>query len=172
MNLKYFIPVSLFLAICAQATDTVTPLDVKMGLWEATTVTTMSGELPMTPEQLAKLTPEQRASLQKAINPEPHTDTHKECVTKEKLNKDLMFGSDREGCSRTITTSSSTKLEAKLHCDSEQAQTDGTIVMDVLSSESVKGDMDAVVMAKKHPMHMHVSFTSKYLSSSCGSVQP
>ena len=172
MKLEYFILVTLLVVSCAQAGDTPTSLDVKLGLWEVTTTTTMSGQAPMPPEKLAKLNPEQRASLKKSMAGPPSTDTHKECVTSEKLKKSLLFGEDHEGCSRTFVTSSSTKIEAKLHCQRDQAQTEGTMKLDVLNSESVKGDMDAIVTSGKRTMNMHVAFSSKYLTSSCGSVEP
>jgi Protein of unknown function (DUF3617) len=41
--------------------------NIKPGLWEVTTNPKMSGQMPIPEEQLAKMTPEQRARLQAAM---------------------------------------------------------------------------------------------------------
>ncbi len=158
----------------ARAADKITPLDVKLGLWEVTTTNSMSGEIPIPPEKLAKLTPEQRARLEASMAKltAPTTDTHKECLTKEKLDKDLLFAEDRQECTRTIVNSSTVRLEAKIHCEDEETKTDGTLALNVENSDSVKGNMEAVVISGKRTMKMHITFATKYLAASCGTIKP
>ncbi len=174
MRCKIIFAVLLCAALSVQAADRVTPLDVKVGLWEITTTHSMTGQIPMSPEQLAKLTPEQRASLEKGLGNVvgPTTKTHKECITREKLEKDLVFGTDRPGCSRTVLTSTSNKFEAKLHCEEKGSKTDGTLVLDVLDSEKGQGTMEAVASNGERTMNVHVSFSTKYLAAACGDIKP
>src|SRR5690242_9544509 len=53
-----------------QAATKMQPLNVKPGLWETTVTYSMAGELPMSPEMLKKMTPEQRARLEEAMKAE------------------------------------------------------------------------------------------------------
>jgi hypothetical protein len=176
MESKFAFALIFFVALTARSADTITPLNVKPGLWEMSVTHSMSGAVPISDDKLAKLTPEQRARVEAAMGQAglgaPATDVHKECVTKEKLEKDRAFGSDRKGCTRTILTSSSTKLEAKMHCEEDQRKTDGTLFLEVVSSDNVKGNMDATVSSGSRTMNMHFTFNSKYLGSNCGDVQP
>jgi hypothetical protein len=176
MESKFAFALIFFVALTARGADTITPLNVKPGLWEMSVTHSMSGAVPISDDKLAKLTPEQRARVEAAMGQAglgaPATDVHKECVTKEKLEKDRAFGSDRKGCTRTILTSSSTKLEAKMHCEEDQRKTDGTLFLEVVSSDNVKGNMDATVSSGSRTMNMRFTFNSKYLGSNCGDVQP
>src|SRR5271170_8464285 len=43
------------------AADEIQPLDVKLGLWETTWTSQSAGQVPIPPEAMANLTPEQRA---------------------------------------------------------------------------------------------------------------
>jgi hypothetical protein len=176
MESKIVVALVFFVALTARGADTITPLNVKPGLWEMSVTHSMSGALPISEEKLAKMTPEQRARVEAALGQAgigaPATDVHKECVTKEKLEKDRAFGTDRKGCTRTIVNSSSTKLEAKMHCEEDERKTDGTLILELVSSDNVKGNMDATVSSGGRTMNMHFTFNSKYLGSSCGEVQP
>ena len=50
------------------ATDKYEPLNVKTGLWEVTTTVSTSGQMPIPPDLLAKLTPEQRAKFEQQMS--------------------------------------------------------------------------------------------------------
>jgi hypothetical protein len=58
----------LLLSLTVMAADKIQPLNVKLGLWETTHTTTTSGQMPIPPEMLAKLTPEQRAKMEEYDN--------------------------------------------------------------------------------------------------------
>lgn len=44
------------------------PLNVKTGLWESTTTSTTSGQMPLPSDMLAKLSPDQRARIEARMN--------------------------------------------------------------------------------------------------------
>ena len=151
-----------------------TPLNVKTGLWESTTTTTMSGQLPLSDELLSKLTPEQRARFEarlKANSPDKtHTFTNRNCLTKEKLERGL-FGPNEKECTETVLNSSSSKLEVKLACQSEGMKSEGTMLIEALGSESAKGSGNMTVTGGGHTMNSKTSFSAKWLGPSCGNVK-
>jgi hypothetical protein len=88
----------------SRAVDKNQPLDVRLGIWEITTVSDVSGiEIP--PEELAKMPPEMRAKMEAALKANmpkgPTSTTRKSCVT-EKLTITSMFGDTaKSNCRRT-----------------------------------------------------------------------
>src|SRR3954470_7011546 len=106
----------------ALAADKFVRPNIKTGLWEITTTHTMTGmpAMPAIPaEALARMTPEQRAQIEehmKSMSGAPTTTTRKDCLTQEKLDKDMAFDEHRQECTRTIISSSTTMTEMKIHC--------------------------------------------------------
>src|ERR1019366_3829941 len=88
-----------------------------------------------------KMTPEQRARVEAAMKGGPSTDVRKECIKKEKLEKHSAFSNNRGNCTRTVVNSTGSKLEVKIHCAEKQASTDGTLVLETVGSDRVKGTM-------------------------------
>lgn len=177
MSYKMFFAVVMFSSLTLWAADSVTPLNVKEGLWEVTTTHSMSGMPPIPPEVMAKMPPEQQARMAAAMAQRgvgtPKTDVRKSCVTKEKLEKHMAFDEDRKECTRTVVSSSSNHLEMKIHCEYKEhgMTTDGNLVMDVLGAESTKGTMHAVSTGSGNKMNIDVTFSSRYLGPSCGDVK-
>ena len=90
MNLKIISRI----ALCAVAVTTLvhaadyTKPNIKPGLWEVTVTPKMSGEMPIPDDQLAKMTPDQRAKVEamvKGAGSKPHV--YKDCMTPEKIAK-------------------------------------------------------------------------------------
>ena len=171
---KIFLALIVFSSLILWAADSITPLNVKEGLWEMTVTHSMSG-MPATPnippDVLAKMPPEQRARIEAAMKGGPSTDVRKECITKEKLEKHSAFSNNRGDCTRTVVNSTGSKLEVKIHCEEKQASTDGTLVLETVGSDRVKGTMQAVTNANGHTMNMNFTFSSKYLGPACGDVK-
>ncbi len=165
----------IFLALTLWAADNIAPLNVKEGLWEVTVTHSMSGMPAMPnipPDALAKMPPDQRARIEAMMNGQPSTDVRKECITKEKLEKHSAFSANRGDCTRTVVSSTGSKLELKFHCEEKQSSSDGTFVMEALASDNVKGTMHSVIKTSSgKTMNMDFTITSKYLGSACGEVQ-
>ena len=123
------------------------------------------------PDVLAKMPPEQRARVEAAMKGGPSTDVRKECITKEKLEKHSAFSNNRGDCTRTVVNSTGSKLEMKIHCEEKQSSTDGTLVLETVGSDRVKGTMQSVTNANGHTMNMNFTFSSKYLGPACGDVK-
>lgn len=169
-----FLALIVFSSPSLWAADSITPLNLKEGLWEMTVTHSMSG-MPATPnippDVLAQMPPEQRARIEAAMKGGPSTDVRKECITKEKLEKHSAFSNNRGDCTRTVVNSTGSKLEVKIHCEEKQSSTDGTLVLETVGSDRVKGTMQSVTNANGHTMNMNFTFSSKYLGPACGDVK-
>jgi hypothetical protein len=171
----------VLIALCSSsvfAADKIVPPNIKTGLWEITETHTMTGMPPMPaipPEALAKMTPEQRAQMEahmkNSFGGGPKTTTRKYCVTKEKLEKDTVFGDNRNECTRTVLSSSSTMTEVKIHCTEKDMTSDGTFKFEALTPENVKGAVRMITTGHDRTMHMDFDFVSKYLGAACGDVK-
>ncbi|MGA2360569.1 MAG: hypothetical protein ABSF66_16325 [Terriglobales bacterium] len=87
---KFLLALVVFSSLTLWAADNITPLNVKEGLWEMTVTHSMSGMPAMPdipPDVLAKMPPEQRARMEAMMKGGPSTDVRKECITKEKIEK-------------------------------------------------------------------------------------
>ena len=159
----------------AMADDEKIPLDVKLGLWETTTTHTTAGAPPIPQEMLDKLTPEQRAKFEerrKARSGQPQTHTQRSCLTKEKLEKHYLFADDREmHCNRNIVSATRRKIDANVECTNAMGiQVNGTVKVDSPDPETANGTIHMVTVGNGNSMTFGSTFKSKWLSSTCGSV--
>ncbi len=175
MRTKCLVAVIFFSALALWAADNIVPLNVKEGLWEMTVTHSMTG-MPATPnippDALAKTPPDQRARIEAMMNGAPSTDVRKECVTKEKIEKHSAFNANRGDCTRTVVSSTGSKLEVKFHCAEKQSSSDGTFVVEAIGSDNVKGTMHSVTNTSSgRTMNMDFTISSKYLGPDCGDVK-
>lgn len=145
------------------------PLNVRLGTWETTFTSSVSGAPPIPQEMLDKMTPEQRAKFDAAMGKmasgTPRTRTSKSCLTKEKLEKDPF--NDRKSCTETVLNSTSSKMEIQEVCTEEDAKTDSRIRIEATDSENVKGWVQTIVTGSGKTMNINGTFTSKWLGAAC-----
>ena len=175
MRTKLLLALVVFSSLTFWAADKITPLNIKEGLWEMTVTHSMTGMPAIPPEALAKMPPEQRARAEAAMKQSgmggPTSDVHKECVTREKLDKQSAFSDNRKECTRTVLNSTSSKLEIKVHCEEKQSSTDATLLLEAVTSDNVKGSMQSVTNTSGRTMNMNFTFSSRYLGPVCGEVK-
>jgi hypothetical protein len=175
MRTKFLLALIIFSSLTFWGADKLTPLNIKEGLWEMTVTHSMTGMPAIPPDTLAKMTPEQRARIEAATRQSgmggPTADVHKECVTKEKLDKQSAFSDNRKECTRTVLNSTGSKLEIKVHCEEKQSSTDATLLLEAASSDNVKGSMQSVTNTTGRTMNMNFTFSSRYLGPACGDVK-
>jgi hypothetical protein len=179
--MKLSLALALLAGTAAWAADTV-PLDVKTGEWEYTVTTQMGGMstqgaagLPQIPaDQLAKMPPDQRAKMEAAMKQagammsgKPTTTVSKSCIKKEDLGKMMPNSGRDQSCKTTIVSSSRSKQELKMDCDSNGAKQTGTVVVEALSPESTKFSFQITGAQAGQPMNMTMNGTSKWLSATC-----
>ena len=143
MKARILLGLALLWALPSWTADSIQPLDVKLGLWETSTTTDMSGMPPMPADLLAKLTPEQRAKMEAAMKARAaqgaKTTTRRTCLTKEELSKALTFGDDDKSCQRTIISSSRSKQEVHLECTNETMKRSGDVHIEAINAEERQG---------------------------------
>jgi len=76
-----------------------------------------------------------------------------------------------KSCKTTVTSSSSSKFEARVECNDPDNKTTSTIVAEALSAESMKFNMVSSGTADGHPMNMTVNGTGKWLSAACSDTK-
>jgi hypothetical protein len=150
------------------------PLNIKPGLWETTRTYKSSGAPPVPPETLARLTPEQRARLEQRMNAHSAgnttTTTDKHCVTKEDVEK-TDFGQGKGECTYNIETSTSTRAKGTYSCVVEGMDVNGFIDITASDSEHITGSTHGSLSSGGRTMNVESTFTSKFISASCGSVK-
>jgi uncharacterized protein DUF3617 len=162
-------------SVAVGAADQGQPLNVKTGLWEVSRTMTRSGSMPIPPELLQRLSPEQRARLEERMKAQSgeqtKTTTYQTCLTKEELQEGPTFNEEKYQCSRNILNSTSSKIELRLTCEQEGINGNGTIQIEALSPESVKGSVHIVANGGGKTMNSNSSFSAKWIASSCAGMK-
>ena len=180
MRLTILAGAALLLPMAMWAADI---FDIKPGLWEYTTTTSMDmaggQQMPampqLTEEQLAKIPPAQRAQIEAMMKNRgamgsPRTNTSKVCITKESLAKALNFSQQQNTCTSKVNSLSSTKQEIHIDC-AGQFKGSGDFIIERVDSEHAKGNM-TMKTEGGHAMTMKMTMSTKFLSSDCGDVKP
>lgn len=171
MRMKIFLGVLLVAAVGGVAAQKLEPLHVKPGLWEVNM--TMSGTIPIPPEALAKMPPEQRAKLEERMKAraEGETTTRKECLTKEKLEKSMIFDQEHKDCTRTVGAATGSKVDLHFTCDKKGNKIDIAVVMEALNPETVKGTTHISSSGGTAAFNMGSTFSGKWVGAACGDVE-
>jgi len=171
---KLFLALILMSSAMAWAADKIQPLNVKVGLWECTMTSIIGGQPPVPAEMLSQLTPQQRARLEERMKADSGARTnksvYKSCVTREKLADGEGF-ENRKECTQKVMTSTSSKLDMHVVCDQEGVKSAGTVHLDVLNPETVKGTGQMTVSGNGQSMSSNLALSAKWIGSSCGDVQ-
>jgi len=157
------------------AADKVQPLNVKLGLWEVTTTVTTSGQMPVPAGLLEKLTPEQRARIEERIKARPShpmkETTNKYCLTRERLDKGVNFGEDRKSCTRTMVSSSSSKIDERLECVENGVKSEGKIEFEAIDAENVTGRIQFAATGGDRTINSTSTFNARWISPICGTTK-
>ena len=146
------------------------PLDVKTGQWESTVTGQTTGMPPIPDDVLNRMTPEQRAKIQAAMQARggSKATVNKSCLTKDKLDKAFNLGDETtKSCSRSLITSSGRKQEINMDCVREGMKSTGTVKVEAVDSENIKGSMQMTVTNGEHTMNMNYIFASKLIGPVC-----
>ena len=160
------------------AAGKVQPLNVKTGLWQVSTTTTMSGLPDIPPEMQARLdqmTPEQRAKMEAMMKSRfggtPQTSSYKKCVTKEELESNP-WNKPEEKCDWTVVNSTGSEMEVKTNsCTAGKnvgmMQTNVDLKIHVVDSENVQATMQLTSNGNGTTMKGSGTYTGKWLSATC-----
>lgn len=164
----------LVLTALAQAADPVKP-NIKPGLWEVSISPHVSGEMPIPDEQLAKLTPEQRARLEEMMKPpaagKSAPKVYKDCMTPEKIARGFDMDRDDTSCKRKVVSSSANELTLHDECNRQDQKTVSDVHFEIKGGTQMKGKINVVVSSGAKNMTVNNTMTGKWLSTSCGSIK-
>jgi len=148
------------------------PFHVKTGEWQTTTTGQMTGMPPIPEDVLNRLTPDQRAQMEAAMAARgAHGNkptVSKGCLTKEQLDKGFNTGDEAtKMCTRTLVSSFGGKQELRMECARDGMKSSGTIKVEAVDSENVRGSMSMTATNGDHTMNMNYTFASKWLGPAC-----
>ena len=152
------------------AADKGQPLNVKAGLWEVTT-TSRASEDVVPAALLEKLTPEQRARIEERINASKSdavkTTIKKQCLTREQLQRGILFRPDEKSCTWTLLTSTSSKVEMRGDCVDQGFKTDATLRIEALNPEEADGSLQYLTNGKRSIPAATSTFKAKWIGPRC-----
>ena len=153
-------------------------LNVKLGLWETQVNPQISGDLATSipDEQLQKMTPEQRAKMQQAMQAmqasmaQPHL--AKDCMTAEKLAKGFNFGTEESPqCRTTIVTNSGSEFESHQECAENGGSRSTSIHIIAKSSDHITGEIRSNTTKGGKVMAFNATMEGRWLGSDCGAIK-
>lgn len=169
---RMFLGLVFTLSLATQGADNAQCLNVKIGLWEVTTIVTTSEEMPIPTGLLEKLTPGQRARVEERMKARKSesgktTTIKKQCLTRKHLDDGIPFGRDRKSCTRTVLTSTSSKVDMHVECLGKGVKSSGIFQIEALSSENVKGSMRLSTTGGDNATNSTSTFTAKWIGPFC-----
>ena len=129
----------------------------------------------MPPMDASKLPPEQAAKIAEAMKAMmgDRTTVEKHCLKKEDLaNDSFMLPQDgKMSCKRTITTNTSSRFAADLHCTGENEAKGQINVESLAGGSAYKAAMKMAATSRGRTVNMAMTMTGKYLGPDCGDVK-
>jgi Protein of unknown function (DUF3617) len=170
---------AVLLAAAAESARPAEPikLNIKLGLWEIATQANISGAPPIPEDALAKMSPEQRARMQAAIQAsmadvaKPKLAKH--CVTQEKVAQG--FNLDRQhdstACQKKLITNSSSELKLTETCAEDNGSTSIDEHVQLNNSDQVTGTVHFVKNSGGKTMTVDSTIKGQWLAASCGDIK-
>jgi hypothetical protein len=170
---------AVLLAGAAESAKPIDPikLNIKLGLWEIATQANISGAPPIPDDAMAKMSPEQRARMQAAIQAsmaevaKPRLAKH--CVTQAKVAQG--FNLDRQHdsttCQKKLATNSSTELQLTETCPEDNGSTSIDEHIQVSGSDQVAGTVHFVKTSGGKSMTVDSTIKGQWLAASCGDIK-
>ncbi|MEQ1619755.1 MAG: DUF3617 domain-containing protein [Methylococcales bacterium] len=148
------------------------PLNVKPGLWETTTTIEKRSAKP--PNNLDKLTPEQREKVEQQLAARVKKETHtvKSCLKEEQINSGEAFagGTHNGACTHTFATQTANEQIASLDCKGANPMS-GKVEMHSEDPEQMTGTITMTYGPNDKLQLLTTSeITAKWLGSDCGKV--
>lgn len=145
-------------------------LNVKLGLWEMTSIVRFSGVPPLPKEVLDKMTPQQRAQmaadLKAASEEEPEAETSSECITQEDLDKPFKSANADE-CTQTIVRTTRTTQEIRMVCTGK-TKGSGTFKVNTPTPEVMNGTLDLKAGEGPDAFTIKGTIKGRWLGPDCG----
>jgi predicted regulator of amino acid metabolism with ACT domain len=166
---------SVALVVVAHAADLVKP-NIKPGLWEVTNSPQVTGDMPISEDQLAKMSPEQRARVEammkQGMASANKTRVYKDCMTPEKIARGFDIAKEEgKSCKRKIVSSTANELQLHDECDGENRKTVSDVHFQVKGSTAMTGQINVIITSGAKTMKVDSKVQGKWLAADCGSVK-
>jgi len=162
-------------ALLATAAESV-KLNVKPGLWEIASQAEISGPPPLSDDMLAKLTPDQRAKFEAAMQAsmanaaKPHLAKH--CVTPEKIARGLdVERHDNQSCQKKFVSNSNNEMEFSETCTEQSGTTTIDEHIQLSSGEQLTGTINVIRNSGGKTMTVNSTIHGQWLGASCGDIK-
>jgi hypothetical protein len=160
----------------AKAADPI-KLNIKLGLWEIATQANISGAPPIPDDALAKMSPEQRAHMQAAIQAsmaevaKPRLAKH--CVTQEKVAQGFNLDHQHDGasCQKKFVTNTPSELQLSETCPEENGSTSIDEHIQLSGSDQVAGTVNFMKSNGGKSMTVDSTIKGQWLAASCGDIK-
>ena len=158
---------AVLVASCAAYAQSAPP--IKMGLWETTTVSKMTG-LQIPPEVVEKM----KAMGRSIPGAEPRTTVIQGCVTAEKWQENFTKAQQNQDCHTKNLKQDSSGMSADIDCKSERGSSTGHMQINFLSPEKTHGTMhlETVTERQPQPIVMDFTFDGVYQGPDCKGISP
>jgi len=157
-------PAAVMIALPVLAADA---LQVKTGLWETTSTTTLSG-MAIPADRLAKMPPAQRAQMEQMMKQMSGTKSVKDrsCVTQKDLQEGAFRNrADQDGghCTYKQVSGTARHQEWAFQCSNDEGNATGKMTLDAPDSTHVRG----VVEMRSDRGNANISLAAQWISASC-----
>jgi hypothetical protein len=146
-------------------------INIKVGAWEMTTTTLMTGMM-VPAEAQANMSPEQRAKMEEIMQAragKPSVHVAKTCVTKEDLDQDRLLKSDNENqCTKKIISKSASKIVLEQTCEAP-GPSRSTMIIEARTSETLAATMDMVQAGGSGKVHVDIK--GRWLGAGCEGIR-
>jgi hypothetical protein len=166
----------LTLMLLAEAAEPI-KLNLKPGLWEIASQGQFTGAPPIPDDQLARLTPEQRARFEAAMQASMANAAKprlsKNCVTPEKIARglDLDQQHNDNSCQRKVLANSASEVEFSEECSSDSGKSVINEHFQLSGSELMTGSVHVVRTSGDKSMTVDSTIHGKWLGASCGDIK-
>jgi hypothetical protein len=166
---------ALAIVVLAEAAESI-KLNVKPGLWEIASEGKIDGAPPIPEDQLARLTPEQRAKFEAAMQASMANAAKprlsKNCVTPEKIARGLDIGQHSDAaCQKKVVANSSSELQLNEDCSTDKGNTVISEHFQLSGSENMTGSVHVVRTVNGKSMTVDSTIHGKWLGASCGDIK-
>lgn len=149
-------------------------LHVNPGLWEVTVTPKMSGQMPISDEEMAKIPAERRAkmmAMMQSMMAKPHK--MRECMTQAKIDKGFTVGRDNADCTSTVVSNTANAMEVQAKCSGERDGGAQTVDVKFMASSptSVTGMTHVVAERRGKSMTIDSVVSGHWLGANCGNVK-
>ena len=150
--------------------------NARAGLWESASTTVVEVGLPPNVPNAAKMPPEERAKLERALAPwggKPITTNERMCMSAETLDPWDSYGTGQGAaadCKRTVLQQTPQRVKMALVCSGGKSTGDADFT--AVGTDRVVGKITMLTKSDRGDSKLNVQMESRWVGADCGSLKP